>query len=139
MKLSWKLLRCFCVLGKKGFLRTLEALVAAVLAIIVLFALLSKSVPSNQDLPSTDVLEKLSFDNDFRNCALDNNLSCVNSSVYEFLPTLYKDSYSLHLSNNASFIPNNLPEDRRVYANSLFIAGNLTDINPVIVKLYYWS
>jgi len=117
----------------------LEALIAAVLALTLLFSILPKIVPGEQSLPSVDVLENLGYDDDFRNCVLANTFSCVNSSVYFFMPNLYKNSYVVYLVNDSNFVPQNLPNDRRVYADSLFIAGNLTSYNPVIVRLYYWS
>lgn len=125
--------------GKKGFLRTLEAFIAAVLGLIVLFVILSKTIPGDQEIPSSNILEKLSNDDNFRTCALENNFSCVNDTVANFLPAIYTETFSVHLTNDASFIPDDLPDDRRVYAESLFISGNLTEITPVIVRLYYFS
>lgn len=125
--------------GKKAFLLTLEALIAAVLGMVLLFAMLSKTIPSGEDLPSADVLSKLSYDDGFRTCALGNNISCVNSSVYALLPSLYKESFVVYLVKDAGFVPDDLPSDRRVFAESSFIAGNISYYNPVIVRLYYWS
>lgn len=125
------------MVNKKGFMRTLEATIAVVLTFTILFALLPK-IQTGDSTPDIGILEELQYDAEFRNCALDRNFSCVNETVHDSLPVFYRDGYIVNLTNNENYIPD-LPLDRNVKSESVFISGNLTLFDPIIVKLFYWA
>ena len=125
------------MVNKKAFLRTMEAAIAVVLTFAVLFYFLPK-IPTAQTTPSQDVLSGLQYNDEFRSCALERNETCVNETVYDSLPALYRQSYIVKLTNDQNYIPE-LPADKEVKTESLYIAASMTEYSPVIVKLFYWA
>ena len=126
------------MVNKKAYLRTLEVAFAILLTMSVLVFVFSKAkLPSDDAFSSINVLENLEFNTEFRNCVVGGNESCVVNMVNNSLPALYRSSFNVVITDDINYIPGNLP-DKRVYADSVFIAGNIYNYSPKIVKLFYW-
>ena len=123
--------------NKKAYLHTLEAAIAAVLTFAVIFVLMPRIYPV-QEVPKQEVLASLQYNENFRECAIERNFSCVNQTIFENLPQMYKQKYVVNLTNDANYIPA-LPNDKEVKTESIYIAGSMTDYDPIIVKLFYWA
>ena len=119
---------------KQGFLRTLEV----VIAIAITFIFLTVFIPTNNlakvRLQNLDLLSTFDNDEPFRYCVLTENVSCVNSTLSPYLQ-LYDYTFNISASVNAH---TSLPE-KRIMAESAFIAGNSSLYSPRIIRLYYWS
>lgn len=125
------------MVNKKGFLKTVEAALAVALTLGILLVIMPHASSPEQS-QKENILASLQYNDGFRNCAIAENLSCVNQTVFGNLPSMYKESYAVNLTKDANFIPE-LPGNKAVKVEAAFIAGNLTDYNPIIVKLFYWS
>ena len=125
------------MVNKKGYLRTLEVSFAVLLTISALVFVFSQPRVASDDLPPAKVLNSLEFNPDFRSCVLENNISCTSNLVNNSLSTLYRNSFSITITDYVNYIPDNLPE-KRVYAESIIISGSVETYSPKIVKLFYW-
>ena len=126
------------MVNRKAYLRTLEVVFAILLTMSVLVFVFSGSkVPSDGVFSNIDVLGNLEFNPEFRGCVVDGNQSCVVGMVNNSLPALYRSSFSVAVTDDINYIPEDLP-DKRVYANSVFIVGDVYNYSPKIVKLFYW-
>lgn len=121
---------------KKAVFRTLEALIA----IFITFLFLMIFMPQQRELAAQDspdnVLATLADNDAFRNCAIMFNYTCVNQTIDSQLSQLY--DFKTNISEKPDSAVTGLPE-KRVYANSMLIAGNTTNSTTLIVRLYYWT
>lgn len=124
------------MVGKQGIFRTIEALIA----IFITFAFLAIFLPQQreqvQQLAPPNALAGLAENDDFRNCVVQKNDTCINESIDKALPRTY--NFRFNLSEDPNAVVSGLP-DERVYANSLFIAGNITNATKTVVRLYFWE
>ena len=118
---------------KKGFIRTMEAF----LAIVFTFAFLLVIVPANTPSGSTEnihILLNFEQNNQFRQCAIAQNTTCVENLITGQLPGIYE--YTLLITSDANAVPT-LPV-QQTFSESLYLVGNNTAHAPTIVKLFYW-
>lgn len=126
------------MVNKKGFMRTLEAAIAAVLTFSVLFLLLPR-VTVVEETPKQDILNGLQFNDEFRTCVLERNETCVEEIINESLPAFYREKYEIKLTNDKNYISSGIPSDTEVKTEVIYVAANMTKYNPVLVKLFYWT
>jgi len=129
-------------MNKKAYLKTVEVLLAMLIGGAFIIYVIPATLTRETEQPPLDLLSNLENNADFRQYMLFNQTNCVDAELLtqKFLPVKFKYSYAFSpctLENYAD-IPANLPKDRRVYVDSVFIAGNTTEYKPVIVKLFYW-
>ena len=125
------------VKGKEGIFRTLEALIA----IFITFLFLLIFIPQLREraAPQTppNVLASLGDNDDFRNCVIQKNQTCLNQFIERSIEGKYE--FKLNTSDNPNAAVAGLPQQKRVYANSLFISGNTTNSTRQVVRLYFWT
>ncbi|MBI2550599.1 hypothetical protein HYV83_05495 [Candidatus Woesearchaeota archaeon] len=123
-------------INKKGVFRTLEALIA----IFITFLFLLVFIPQQRELsvPETppNILAGLRDNEDFRNCIILKNQTCINQTLDKNLEDKY--DFKFNLSEDPHVSISGLPQ-KRVYANSIFIGGNTTNSTSLIVRLYFWT
>ncbi len=123
------------MVNRKGFVRTLEA----VIAIALTFTLLTVAIPSytanKKEFRNEDVLQRLSRDHLFRGCVLNENVTCINQTLAKDLE-LY--NVRINISKSVSHREAGLPKVR-TFTESLFISGNGTSYEPRILRIYYWE
>ena len=123
-------------LNKQGVFRTLEALIA----IFITFLFLLVFIPQQRELsvPETppNILAGLRDNEDFRNCVILKNQTCINQTIEKNLEDKY--DFKFNLSENANTVISGLPP-KRIYANSIFIGGNTTSATRFILRLYFWT
>jgi len=118
---------------KQGFLRTAEAL----LAIAVGFAFLVAFIPDTVQEPAhenLDVLHPLRTDVSFRTCVLDRDVSCINSTLDARIGNRF--SFAFNLSSDPDVVV--AVPDAQVTASSLYIAGNTSNNETIIVRVFIW-
>lgn len=122
--------------SKDGVFKTLEAFIAIFITFFFLIVFLPQQ--REQALPQAppNPLAGLMDNEDFRNCAITLNYTCVNQTIGKQLDNRY--SFRVNVSEKMDSILPDLPQ-KRVYANSMFIAGNTTNGTSFIVRLYYWT
>jgi len=72
-----------------------------------------------------------------------NENRCIDADaeIRKYLPARFKYSYEFNILDVSELdkIPEDLPKDRRIYVDSMFISGNNSEYNPKVLKLYYWD
>ena len=123
------------MVDKQGVFRTLEALIA----IFITFMFLAFYLPQQREQARPEapqgILSGLRDNEEFRNCAIQKNSTCINQSIEKSLEDKY--DFKFNLSEDPNAAPPTLPQ-KRIYANSIFIAGNMTNSTSLVVRLYFW-
>jgi hypothetical protein len=137
-----KLLNKMKTMDKKAYLKTVEVLLAMLIGGAFIIYVIPATLTRATEQPPIDILSSLENNDDFRQLMLFSQTECVDAELLmlKFLPAKFKYSYAFSPVELADYakVPSNLPKDRRVYADSIFLAGNTTKYKPVIVKLFYW-
>jgi hypothetical protein len=128
-------------MNTKAFLKTAEVMIAIVIAATFLVYIFP-SPQAGASQPSLNILKSLENNEKFRECVLLNN-TCIDADaeIRKYLPQRFKYSYEFGIFNvsDAHKLPEDLPADKTVYAESIFISGNDSEYYPKIAKLFYWS
>lgn len=121
--------------GKKGYLRTLEVLIAFVITFSFLAITMTSPIITKND-KQENVLSKLAFDVEFREEVIKLQ-GCEEKSDN----TKITNITSTVLNYNFVICKNKKPELplKNVYVDSVYITGNVTNINLDPIKLYYWN
>ena len=122
--------------GKTGYLRTLEAMIAIAITLVFITIVFPRVQPAETRGENVKILSALARQEDFRNCVVRNNGSCVNSTIAAAMPGQF--SYIFNLSSDPNVGIPALPA-RRVFADSVYIAGNYSNRTDTIVRLYYYA
>lgn len=123
------------IMDKKAMLKTAEALIAIVISLVFVVLVFSRAPLGGPMEKKLDVLHQLQGDHGFRNCAAAGDTGCIRDYVNESIPLVY--DFYVDISSQPSSRPSGLP-DTGIYLESLSIAGNITDYNPNVIRLYYW-
>ena len=121
--------------NKKGMVRTLEAFFAIFITFMFLIFFFSNTHLKNVDRERQDYLSLLNQNNGFRDCVINEDVSCVRNYVDDVLPTIYAYEVSIGKGSSSQI---SLP-DKKIYIDSLFISGNTTNYDDKTVKIYYWE
>jgi len=124
---------------KKGYLRTLEA----VLAIVITFIFLIFIIPNNfsgSKQEKLNILNNLIEENEFRDAIMNMSSECLNKTsgnqANDIINPIMGDEWNYYLCKDKK--PEELPR-KEVFVESAFFTGNITDYYPnKIIKLYYW-
>jgi hypothetical protein len=123
--------------NKKAFVKTLEALLAIIITSIFMLGVFPKQ-QANLAFEEVSYLAKLEKNSDFRIFAGGND-GCFNSTpkasinvlIESYLPARY--DYIFCSNAKAQQVPQG-----KLYADTLFFTGNITQTNYKILRLYYW-
>ncbi|MBI2580361.1 hypothetical protein HYV85_00985 [Candidatus Woesearchaeota archaeon] len=121
---------------KQGIFRTIEAFIAVFITFIFLTVFIPQQREQTAFQTPPNVLATLRGNDDFRNCVIQQNFTCINQTVDRNLEDKYEFKVNLSVNPNAAI--RGLPTTR-VYANSMFVAGNTTNSTSLIVRLYFWA
>jgi hypothetical protein len=123
---------------KKAFLKTFEALIAIVLTLIFVMLLVPKESISEPRGNKIEIMNELEKYPDFVSGTIENT-GCFNRTSGNVLSNLtdkYLSSrYSYYMCIDAA--AENLP-NKRIYVDSIFITGNITNYQHKTARLYYW-
>ena len=122
-------------LSKKGQIRTVEVLIAVIFTFFMLSFLTRTQDTAKSRDQNIFILDNLRKNNDFRQCVILENSTCVNSTLSAEMPAEY--SYVFNISKDPDTMTA-LPV-KKIFADSAMIAGNTTDYEPRIIRLYYWT
>ncbi|HIG97945.1 TPA: hypothetical protein HA231_00780 [Candidatus Woesearchaeota archaeon] len=124
------------MVGKQAVFRTLEALVAIFITFLFLLVFIPQQREQSFQQPPANVLAGLRNNDEFRNCILQKNSTCINQSIERQLEDKY--DFKFNISGNPREPPPQLPQ-KRVYTNAFLIAGNTTNVTNTAVRLYFWE
>ncbi len=122
------------IMDRKAMLKTAEALIAIVISLVFVVMVFSRA-PVGGEIGKINILHSFQKDHGFRNCAVAGDTDCISDYVNESMPLRY--DFYVDISSQPSSRPNGLPETG-ISLESLIVAGNITDYNPHVIRLYYW-
>ena len=123
------------MVDKKGIFRTLESLIALFMILIFLVVFLPQEAADIKQDPK-GFLTVLRGDEEFRNCIIQKNVTCVNQTIDKNLEDNFE--FRLNFSENPSTIVTGLPQVQ-IFSESLFISGNVTNSTNIILRVFYWN
>jgi hypothetical protein len=125
------------MVNKKAYMKTAESVIAVAITFTLLMSFMShKSSTQTGELPES-FLDTLKDDADFRSCVQSLQSACINQSLDSIIPDSY--AFSFNLTEDPNTIVTSAFPDKRVYANSILLAGNTTDSTIRIVRVFYWA
>ncbi len=120
--------------SKKAFMRTMEAILAMGLTLIFVGLFIPQYNIAQANFKNENVLVGTLKDPEFRACVINENITCVNTTVSAMLEGY---NVAVNISKKSQTPAQNLPE-KRVYVESEMVAGNSTLYEPRILRIYYW-
>ena len=123
--------------GKEGIFRTLEALIAIFITFLFLLIFIPQLRERTAPQSTQNILATLRDNDDFRNCVIQRNQTCLNQFVERSIEGKYE--FKINVSDNPNAAVAGLPQQKKVSANSLFISGNTTNSTRQVVRLYFWT
>ncbi len=124
---------------KKGYMKTMEALLAIIITALFIVLLIPKMDTSKTREERLQILDKLEKDDEFRINIINSENECYNKSSNNILSAKMDnyllDEYNFRLCINSKAL--NLSE-QKTYVDSVYILGNMTNYSNKIVRLYYW-
>lgn len=123
---------------KKGYLKTIEVVLAAVITSIFLLYIMPQFTGSEDQNEGFEILKEIRSDEDLRGFVL-TNIGCYNSTESNTLNTKIQE----HLPESYSYVIciDDIYSDfvgDRLFIDSIYIASNLSIYKPRILRLYYW-
>ncbi len=124
---------------KKGYMKTMEALLAIIITALFLVLLIPRGDTSGGRGVRIQVLKNLEKDDNFRINVINSDNRCYNKSSNNILSAKIDNyllnEYNFRLCINSKAL--NLTE-QKTYVDSIYILGNMTNYSNKIVRLYYW-
>jgi len=118
-------------------MRTVEAIIAVFITFVFVIYFFPTEAATESRKPNLNLLPVLEKNDAFRRCIIEENTTCINATIEAILPGSY--SYILNISENPNAEATGLPADKRIYADSVYLVGNETDLHPRTIRLYYWG
>jgi len=123
---------------KKAFMKTFEVLIAIVLTLIFVILMVPKENTSELKGEGIKIMNLMEKYPDFISETIEND-GCFNRTSSNKLANLTEEyisgSYSYYICVDSA--ATNLP-NKRIYVDSVFMTGNITNYQHKIVRLYYW-
>ena len=124
------------VMGKKAYVRTVEAILAVSITLIFITIIFPRVQLTETRGENLNILSTLENRDDFRTCVIENNGTCVNSIIAALMTSPF--DYIFNLSTDPNVALPSLPP-KRIFSDSVYIAGNLSNKTETIVRLYYFA
>lgn len=139
------------MVNKKGFLRTLESIIAIIMVLGLILYVTPTRTPEVSELPGVVeqaqnlVLEEVAVNKEFRKCILESDeRSCIGmnspcSGIESFIqtavPTGYQFNCEICSSSIACVSSLSIPQDKTVYTRDTFVAGSPSKV----FRVYMWQ
>lgn len=133
-------------MNNKGFIRTLEAVVAIILIFSFIYFVLPKKVPSLGDVPDNVrvaedfIVREILYNSTFREQIFANpDAGACRTDIDEFVrgTVPYGYNYACEVCNGAQTCigADAVPYDKNVYANSIYLIRD----QPKVLRVYMWA
>jgi hypothetical protein len=134
------------MVNKKGYIKTIEAVIAIIAVLIFIFAITpdkSSKVPvtppiiqSTQDYLTNEILTN----NEIRNCVV-TNPQCENAQIMEDLmnniPPGFSSIFKICEATKDCLI--STPLDQSIYFTDVFVSSTIEVQDPKIVRIWIWK
>ena len=121
-------------MNKNGFMKTVEVFIAVMITFTFLLVFLPSNVSVVED-QSLFRLQNLERNDKFRNCVLQRDYSCINTTIDVIFESRYNYDYLIYTRTESEKTFN----ETTIRTYSWFYAGNQTSYDPTVFKLYYWD
>ena len=132
------------MVNKKAYLKTLEAVIAAMILLLFIGEVLPHKTedaaltPPDIETMQQTILKSISSREDLRTCVLEKDIPCITT----FIDSIMKQDLSYEITiTDADFsleLPVDLPQDKAIYTKTLIISSTTTDYDPKLVRLHVW-
>ncbi len=132
------------MVNKKAYLKTLEAVIAAMILLIFIGEVLPHKTedvaltPPDIETMQQTILKSISSREDLRTCVLAEDNSCIT----DFIDSIMKQdlSYEITITDAASSLelPATLPQDKAIYTKTLVVSATTVAYDPKLVRLHVW-
>lgn len=132
--------------GKKGYLRTVEAVIAIVIILMFIFVVTPRHIPETRRVPiivqtaQDHIRVELMNNEDLRNDIISKNYSGLDSLIEETLPTAVFD-YDYKVCEKTVCILEDIIEiETSIYTTDVFlIMGDEEGTGSIIVRIWIWQ
>ncbi|MDO8628577.1 MAG: hypothetical protein Q7R56_02385 [Nanoarchaeota archaeon] len=135
--------------NKKGFIKTLEAVIAIILILTFIYYILPRATPEHPETPDNvrtaqnNIINELLYNNNYRECIFQTvNNQCPNNPACDVQELInnnkpYGYDYACEVCDQVqSCTPaEQLPLDRNLYVNSIYLIKD----QPRILRIYLWK
>lgn len=128
---------------KKAVIKIIEAFIGVLIVMTSVLIIISRQ--SNFDSTTGEemmsllksILTQINQDNNLRDQVLNNNSIGVNELAEKNIPKDY--NYTINICDIEKVCPLGFYIDKEVYAKETIIAANVTEYNPILVKIFCWK
>jgi hypothetical protein len=136
-------------MNKRGYIRTLEAVIAIIIILVFVFTVLQpkykkESEPAEIKLLQDTIINELEENDNYRYYILTGDQTGIDG-IKDYIDDMigevgdYEDYLHIQESNEPLAIPT-LPEEVKIYAKGIMVSATLeSGYNPKIVVLYLWE
>jgi len=130
--------------GKKGYIRTLESVIAIILILLFVYQIIPKTTPSAAQVPlqvedaQNYIIKEININDELRSCILTNKENCelLPSLIQKNIPAGY-DYFYLICDQTSNCLGENIPLDKSVYVKDTFISAGMQ--KPQIFRIFTWE
>ena len=133
------------MLGKKAYIRTMEAVLAIIILLIFVYTVIprqpieeSGTEDVNIKLIQDHVFFELANNDELRSDIISKNNESLNDLVTNVINQRYNYEIAINDLGGSLILPNNISSDKAIYVRSAVISTNKTEYDPKIVTLYLW-
>ncbi|MEK6820604.1 MAG: hypothetical protein AABX71_02730 [Nanoarchaeota archaeon] len=132
------------MVGKKGWLRILEAFIAIILIAGVLIVLYVRVIEKPREVEELynlqeTVLEEIASSNELREAVLNNQREKLIDFIAERVPAGFTFNITICEVGEICALEKYRGEGVEVYSSERIIAGTLEEYNPKKIKIFMWE
>ncbi len=127
---------------KKGFIRSLEAVIAIVLFLLVFYTFLWSPVAQTTTIDPVQyslqaVAGRVLYNETLRQDVLSGDYISLDGLLAENLPQTY--SYSYVVCHQANCIAEQIPPNKEIFKEDVYITSTYSSVSPAILRMYAWK
>lgn len=132
-------------MNKRGYMKTVEAILALVLVLTVVVTIANRNQvslstkPEEIEIMQETINNLVEIDSDLRTDILQEDYPAINNTLRPYFDNIGTLKYSFIICNT-DYCPSltNLPDDRSIYVSNLVVAANRDIYSNKVFKLYIW-
>ena len=132
-------------MNKKGYMKTVEAVVALILVLGVVVTIVNRNTidinptPTEIKIMQDSINNLIENDKFLRRAVLNNQTDKINDTIKQFIPENSTLKYAF-LICGTNYCPSveNLPKDKSIYVSNLIISSVYNETGHGVFKLYLW-
>jgi len=127
---------------KKGFIRSLEAVIAIVVFLIFFYSVMSLPLEKLDTLDPIQyslkvVVERVLYNETLRQAVLQQNDAMLESLLNENIPPAYEHLYLI--CNQANCVSQQIPFNKEIFVDDVYVTSTYSIQDPKIFRVYAWK